>query len=536
MKSIPKLKAYVLFLISLITIVSFFLTACKMKTSSEELPRNQKIPLFDPHVASYICSPTKLPILDAQADAWFQEARALESPEIYVDDRDYKKIVLLTRQAAERSHWKAMLNLASLYLERRDPNHHTEDAIALVEQAMRLGIPAAFDRMGTYYMNGTGVRADATRAYAFWQLAAKMGNPEALTFLGAKLISVDDHPERSEWANETVGTKMLECAYSQGYGLAAYELAFQYSIPTYHKPSRAEMAQALKILHEGVKFGSQKCAAKLASEFSAIRPPEEMVAPYLDNAREERYRVLSRALDFDPDRRFPNLDKILPLPPGELPPWNGDSDLLVKAARGVSHTLAATRPPGDHLGRKGRFFLASEYRLVPTEDITEEASAPFTGYWQPIIDDGQPQQDSTGKPIEPGLYQIGEHFERLPAISSKRAQDNAPSLRWRNWRTVRHDQETVPPTVVSGQVRLIERPVKLTACRADDRCPMSGTWQPWMHAKHPLQDAVNQHWRQAWLEEGQRFPHPKLDWLLDVAPEGIAWYLMDCRGVDICPA
>jgi hypothetical protein len=172
-------------------LLSLSLTACKMTNATDDvLPRNQKLPLFEPHVPTYTCAPAQLPPFDAQADAWFLQARALESAEIYVDDRDYKKIVALTRQAAERHHWKAMLNLASFYLEGCDPPHGTEDAVKLVEDAMRFGVPAAYDRMGTYHMNGTGVRGGATRAYAFWQLAARMGSPEALTFLGKKCTPI----------------------------------------------------------------------------------------------------------------------------------------------------------------------------------------------------------------------------------------------------------------------------------------------------------------------------------------------------------
>ncbi|HBF49452.1 MAG TPA: sel1 repeat family protein, partial [Massilia sp.] len=51
-----------------------------------------------------------MPPIDAQADAWFREAQALDDPDVWEEDRDYKKIVRLTRQAAERRHWKAMLN------------------------------------------------------------------------------------------------------------------------------------------------------------------------------------------------------------------------------------------------------------------------------------------------------------------------------------------------------------------------------------------------------------------------------------------
>ena len=116
------------------------LLACKVP-DDKVWPRNQSLPLFNPHVADFICEieASKVPPIDAQAEDWFLEARALEDPEIFVEDRDYKKIVDLTRQAAERLHWKAMLNLASLYVEGRDPLYGKEEAVQLVEKAMRLG-------------------------------------------------------------------------------------------------------------------------------------------------------------------------------------------------------------------------------------------------------------------------------------------------------------------------------------------------------------------------------------------------------------
>lgn len=479
--------------------VMIFMAFKTTNATRKDLPRNEKLPLFDPHIATYSCAPVSLPKFDEQADAWFREVHALEAPEIYFEDRDYKKIVALTRQAADRKHWKAMINLASLIIEGRDPPHGEEDAVQLVEATMKMGLPAAYDRMGTYYMNGTGVKADVTRAYAFWKRAAKMGNPETLTYLGSKLISVDDHPERSEWANEAVGTKMLECAYAQGYDLAAYELAFQYSIPSSHKPSRKEMSQALHILQEGVKFGCQKCAASLASEFSSMKNPAEMIAPFIDNARADRYWILSRALDFDPERRFPNLDKILPLPPSDLPPWNGDLDTLVNAARGVNYPPSVPSPPSALSERKDRFFLDPLYRLVPTDDITKEATTPFSGYWQPIIDDNYSQQNSAANLPKAALYQIGERFEHVDTMRRGQADDDAFNLRWRNWRTVRHDQGTISPPVVNGRTRLIESGLKATACAANKRCPLAGIWQPWVHSELPNQDAVNQYWRQAWL-------------------------------------
>src|SRR5476649_1378381 len=215
-----------------LAVLFFPLIACKMPNDKVP-PRNQSLPLFNPHVADFICEieASKVPPIDAQAEDWFLEARAMEDPEIFVEDRDHKKIVALTREAAERLHWKAMLNLASLYVEGRDPLYGEEEAVLLVEKAMQLGIPAAYDRMGTYYSNSTGVDGDTTRAYAFWQKAAQMGNPQAMAFLADKLNVGPRSEGAGYWSNIPVATKMLECAFSQGYGPAAYQLHFLYLSP-----------------------------------------------------------------------------------------------------------------------------------------------------------------------------------------------------------------------------------------------------------------------------------------------------------------
>jgi hypothetical protein len=517
-------------------VILMFMAYKMTNTTLEDLPRNEKLALFNPHIAAYICDPVSLPPFDAQADAWFREARTLEDPEIYIDDRNYRKIVDLTRQAAERRHWKAMINLASLIIEGRDPPHGVEDAIRLVEAAMRMGVPAAYDRMGTFYMNGTGVSSDATRAYAFWQHAAKMGSPEALSDLGRKMFSLDDRPGESRWANAAVGIKMLECAYGQGFGPAAYELGYLYSNPIGHDATKEELQRALITWHNGTKFGSAGCATALSLDFERISDKPARKALHRDIARSERYGLLGRILEFYPDYRFPNLDKILPLPPGDLPPWNGDRDTLLNAARGVSYPPSAPRSPNASSEQKGRFFLDPIYRLVSTDDITEEDAAPFTGYWQPIVDLDQSPLQSAVKIPEPALYQIGERFEHLDSMRRSQANNGASKLQWRNWRTVRHDQGTISPPVVTKRTRSVTPPAKTTACAASERCAATGTWQPWIHAEHVAQDAVNQYWRQAWLIKGQRFPDPKADWMLDVADADVTWYLMDSAGVDLSPA
>ncbi|MFA9216646.1 MAG: tetratricopeptide repeat protein [Sphingomonadaceae bacterium] len=323
----------------LTTFLGVLLSSCKRNGEPETVTIiGERVPLFAPHMPSFICEQeaSKVPPIDPQAEDWFRQAVALESPEIYVDDRDYKEIVRLTRQAAERHHWKAMLNLASLYIEGHAPGKGVNDALALVNQAMKLGIPAAYDRMGTYFHNGTGTIPDSTKAYALWQRAALMGNPEAMVFLADKLDGIADHPNEGEWSNIPVSKKMLECALAQGYGPAAHSLAYEYSMPPHRSPNKEDKAKALEILHRGVMLGCSRCAIELYIEFDHPFNPINMLPLHLDSARSERYFVLGKALDFDPSRRLPNLDKVLPLPPTPLPPWNGDGPTLVRAAMGVS--------------------------------------------------------------------------------------------------------------------------------------------------------------------------------------------------------
>lgn len=200
----------------------------KVIAAVSDLPRHEKLPRFDPHRKDFICAYQEqhVPPVDPQAERWFQQALALDNPDVYYEKRDYPKIYQLYVQAAERGHWKAMLNLASLILSNYPgvPQHDPEAAIGWVEKAMQLGVPDAYDMMGTYHQNGMIKGGDATSAYAFFQRAADMGSPSALTFLGFKMSGSYDSPDGEFWGNSTIGMQMLQCALAQGYGDAAYEL------------------------------------------------------------------------------------------------------------------------------------------------------------------------------------------------------------------------------------------------------------------------------------------------------------------------
>jgi hypothetical protein len=524
-------------LIAVLVAFSALLFGYKMN-NQDILPRDEKLPLFDPHMPAFTCTheAVHVPPIDAEAEAWFLEARALEDPEIYVDDRDYQRIVDLTRRAAERHHWKAMLNLASLYLEGRDPGYDTDDALMLVEQAMRLGIPAAYDRMGTYYSNGTGVPGDATTAHAFWLRAAQMGNPQSMAFLANKMNATWDSPRDGFWANMSVATKMFECALAQGFGDAAYPLHFRYLHP---QGSHAEIIsadpketrlRALRTLHLGVKLGCSMCANNLYIDFDHPLDLSDMVVPFVDKARGERYRVLADYLAFNPDIRYPNLDQVLPLPPANLPTWNGDPYTLIEAAKGTC--LPPLRDTTVTSSQKAACKnLDPVFHLRSSREQTQEKAAPFAGYWQPKAPDALDAIQKAVAAMPPAFYARGERFS-VPHVYNHVGKPVSSWLVWEHWLTVDADEGDVRPRAARGLARTVEHPAPLRFCSSDLSCPATGIWQPWIDPGHPLRRIVNVYWRQAWVREGQPFPDPQRDWLLDLPEELITWHMLD-SGIDI---
>jgi len=520
----------------LVTLLITFnlLTACDMDKT--KLPAHmQELPPFDPHIASFECQTeaSKVPPVDAQADDWFLEARALEDRTTSHEDREYKQIVKLTKLAAERHHWKAMLNLASLYVERHDPPNGEDEAMTLVSQAVELGIPAAYDRMGTYYLNGTGLRVNPDRAYAFLQKAAAMGNPHSMHFLGEKMDAGGDNLKPGYWGNIPIAIKMFECALAQGYGPVAEELEYMYAVPRgvdgmpLGKRTPETLNRVMRALHEGVKNGCKSCADSLFLEFARPSNLENMFVPFIDKARGQRYNMLGDALSFNPDRRFPNLDKILPLPPAVLPPWDGTRESLLAAAMAVVPAPATPAPTEASL-RKGRYFLDSAYAFRPLAETTDALQAPVAGYWQPTAPQETAEVRTFLAKIAPGLYGKGEAFEQ-PRAPDGMGSKAINSIVWQRVLTVRNDGGAVAPRTALRLSRQVKWPSPQVECTGNKQCAVTGTWQPWLTPGHPLEQEVNHAWRQRWLTAGQPFPDPKRDWMLPLDSAELKWHLLEAE-------
>jgi hypothetical protein len=510
---------------SLLLFVFVFLiqAACSMET----LSRNMSLKAFDPYRDDFICKHEAdvAPPIDAEAEQWNQQALALTSRLLWPEDRDHKKAIQFWQKAAERKHWKAILNLANAYAQGEGVNRDTEKAVQIVEAAMKLGIPGAYDLMGTYHMEGLGVKQDASRAYAFWELAADMGSASAQAYLGDKLKPLYGDPQRGRWGNRKVGLKMLECSFAQSNGKAAFALGL--TLEGTDKSLGEDSARALFILHEGVKFGSADCANYL---FATFDNGESMVNNIKDRSRAERYSVLSDILERDPDLRFPNLDKVLPLPPAALPQWNGDKQTLIDAAKAVLSVPPSPPKPVLHASaqRTGRAHIPEGWTLPDRPQIEvaaqyETTSAPKDGYWIARLLHSITEQHRAWDAAQvPMHYARGELFDR-----------SRPGLRWEDGRIRFHylgeavsQPATVAapddPRVAQGIARYGDVPELALRCKGHAPCPKTGVWAATVAGDHPHAAVFNRWERQAYVSEGGRFPDPRVQHL-EVEPREVVW-------------
>lgn len=263
-----------------------------------------------------------LPPVDPQADNWFKQARELEKVNQY--QRDYVQIGELYRKAAERNHPKAMLNLGNLIsygkvapIAGKGP---AQEAWDIARKMAKLNISYGYYQMGNYLDTGYGVDRDKTSALAYFRQAADLGNPEAQNVIGDILISKRLSDKTNPAYRPEIGKEMLRCAANQGNGEAAYNLAF------YLQTVDKNFNNALIIYQLAIKNGYRSAASKLNLAFD----PNTTVKNYYylgvnpDIKRSALYYTIVKEIDASNETAtFPDIDKIVPLPPAELPEWDG---------------------------------------------------------------------------------------------------------------------------------------------------------------------------------------------------------------------
>jgi TPR repeat protein len=207
-----------------------------------------------------------------------------------------------------------------------DTNHVLEpDADKLVEilrSAVVAGQAWGYYDLGVAHEHGYGGAAlDEQIAWAYYLKAAELGSPEAQMALASAYLKA----QRSD-----AEKAMIMCAYRQEHGPAAYDLGITAKL-------YKNFAAAVEYYQAGTRFGSKESAAALmfmfdTEEWSSRDKQDQIALKELDilpdPERKNRYEQISKILDLNPDMKLTRLDHVLPLPPAELPAWNGIQDAI----------------------------------------------------------------------------------------------------------------------------------------------------------------------------------------------------------------
>jgi len=250
-----------------------------------------------------------LPPLSLDADALYKYGIFLEQQD---GAKNFNEVAKYYRIAASQGHYKASTNLQVLISQglasSPDPQKET---IELVENAMAQGIPGAYYDMAHYLEIGYGVEQDRDKANAYFRKAADLGSPDAQFYVASMLGRII--------GMHSVVTEMRRCAAFQGHRRAAENLAVSLRVSAKYKES-------VQVYQQGVKSGDSASARKLGEGFDG--PPEDSLY-YLgleaDKERSVRYEKISSFLEENEQLgvTLPDIDAIVPLPPAELPKWDG---------------------------------------------------------------------------------------------------------------------------------------------------------------------------------------------------------------------
>ncbi|WP_368919985.1 SEL1-like repeat protein, partial [Providencia vermicola] len=258
----------------------------------------------------------RFPPFEPEADAWFKEARNLEKQK---GKKDYARIGTLYRQAAMKNHVKAMGNLQALIaagnVAPAQGQFRQQEVIDLVERLIKMNIPFGYFIMGTYLQQGYGVEQDTEAAFQYMLKAAVMGNPDAQYVIGQRFMDAT----KPQYFRLDLGRSMLTCSSEQGYANAAYRLGMNYWV------ADNNYSKALEYFQKSIEYGHTRGAYKLSKVFNTNDPNNQLdyLGQKIDPERVKRYQKIHDELDKNPYAKFPDINKIVPLPPAELPEWDG---------------------------------------------------------------------------------------------------------------------------------------------------------------------------------------------------------------------
>ena len=256
----------------------------------------------------FICAYEKdyNPPLDAEAELWFQEARALEKVR---GVKNWRKIVWLYEKAIAKDHWKAMHNLAGLYRTgwpgQPGVEQDTSKMLDLYERMVKLKVPLGYYNWAVIAENGRGVLKSDRMASSYMFQAAQLGSPLAQVRIGQYFAyELPRHKQDDDMAE-----RYYRCAGAQDNPDAIEKTASFYDTAKENKP------RSLFYYQRAASLGSSIGLSSLTGAFSAQPEPIDNFGYQPDEKLHEFYSGLWKQLRADRSLRFPNLMKNHPLPP-----------------------------------------------------------------------------------------------------------------------------------------------------------------------------------------------------------------------------
>lgn len=249
-----------------------------------------------------------LPKPDIEADEWYRQANKLYK--IGIEKGLAAPLAdsasLLTR-SADRGHVKAMNNLVLAYQRGEGVKQSDSEAVSWAERLIQRNIGMGYYHMGVFLQQGIGVRPDRKAALTYFRKAADLGNAQGQLVVGDKIArAFVQTPDKEH--GFLIARTMLQCALDQGLAEAGHSLGMHYEI---FEEKGLEAAGAYQA---AARLGHRQSLWSLHTLFDKGAPGLEP-----DPARAACYERLFDESAEDKTRRFPDLDKICPLPPQGMP-------------------------------------------------------------------------------------------------------------------------------------------------------------------------------------------------------------------------
>lgn len=277
---------------------------------------------------------------DVRADSYYQVAMKILGQN---DTDHYKQMFILANKSAEMGHWQAKLLMASLYLK-NSKSYYTEydpkKARTYVDELLQENVPAAFYAMGQYKLNGMPEFRNATiPASVYLFEAAKLGNPDALSDMYDIFVSVGRAKD---------GKTLLDCAVKQKQGTVVALLKMA-NVLEGDASTEAELIDSFKYLYQATKAGNYNAIDSFANKenyykqqygktffgkefldrMTVLQNAKNSVYIHRDAVRKEQGR--NEEVRGNANLTFPNLERVVPFPPAQLPDWNNDIRVALSA-------------------------------------------------------------------------------------------------------------------------------------------------------------------------------------------------------------